>query len=393
MLNILFTIFLVVYTPGLFSSPLTVSIQAESAILMNADTGAILYEKEPHASHDPASITKVATAAYALRVAKERLNELFVADQEAIASVTEEARKKANYSLPAYWLVPGGSHIGIKKGEELSLRDLLFGLLVSSGNDAANVIAQNVGETIPQFMEQLNEYLSELGCQATTFCNPHGLYHPDHKTTAYDMALIMKEALKDDTFREVIASTSFKRPKTNKQESATLAQTNRLIRKGKHYYAKAIGGKTGYLSVAGNTLVAAAKHEDRILIAVLLQSKDREVMFRDAVTMFEAAFQETKVQRTVIDSGPQSFALDLEGAEKPIGTYTRETVLLTYYPAEEPNIRCFLTWKAVPLPIMKDQEVGELSLQTEAGEPIQTVSLFASEEVKETWGHWVRSFF
>jgi serine-type D-Ala-D-Ala carboxypeptidase (penicillin-binding protein 5/6) len=352
---------------------------------MNADTGVILFEKNAHALQYPASVTKVATAVYALKVAGNKLDTKIEADHDSVASISEELLRKSNYTKPAYWLIPGGTHIGIKKGEILTLKDLLYGLMLASGNDAANVIAKHIGGTIPDFMKQVNSYLKGIGCKQTTFYNPHGLYFPKHQTTAYDLAMIMKEGLKNPQFCEIIATKQYTRPKTNKQESSTLVQTNRLIRKGKNYYAKALGGKTGYLSVAGHTFVAAARHDGRTLIAVLLKTKERAEMFQDAIKMFDAAFNQPKSQKILFKKGLQTFILEIPGAAKPIITYIEKEVAIEYYPGEDPKLKCFLQWGAKKLPVNKGQMVGELHLQTEAGKTLSKIPLFASEDVSASW--------
>jgi serine-type D-Ala-D-Ala carboxypeptidase (penicillin-binding protein 5/6) len=373
------------FSGTLSAVPLSLNVHADSAILINADTGAVLFEKKAHVLLYPASTTKIATGMYALHVAGDKLDTIIEAEQEALASISEEKLRRSNYSFPSYWLIPGASHIGIKKGEKLSLRDLLYGLLVSSGGDAANVIAQHIGGTIPDFMVAVNAYLKEIGCQNTTFNNPHGLHHPKHQTTAYDLALMMREALKNQTFCEIIATVKYTRPKTEKQESTVLLQTNKLMRKGKFYYPKAIGGKTGYMSASSHTLVVAARDGDRTLIAVLLKSKEREDTFKDAIMMFEAAFNQPKVHKQLFKSGPQSFTLELAGASKPITTYIQDNVNLEFYPAEEPKLKCFLYWTAATPPISKGQAVGELRLQTPEGKVERTIPLLASEEVPATW--------
>ena len=369
----------------LSAEPLSISVNAESAILMNAHTGAILYEKKARTPQYPASITKIATGLYLLKKKGHNLGESVVADQEAIVSTTEEAKRRANFSLPPYWIERGSTHIGIKKGEELTLEDLLYGMLVASGNDAANVIAQHVGGTIPIFMAELNVYLKEIGCQNTTFNNPHGLFHPQHKTTAYDMAVMTREAVKNPTFCEVVKTVRYTRPKTNKQDSTTLVQTNKLLRSGKLHYAPAFGVKTGYTALSQNTFVAAAKKDDRVLIAVLLKTKEREDMFRDATRLFEAAFNQPKIERVLAKSGPQKFSLDLEGAVKPVKTYADSDLTLVYYPAEEPKVKALLAWDSVTPPIVKGQRVGALSLQDGQGNILKTVPLLAQEDVSSSW--------
>lgn len=378
---------------NLAAEPLSISVNAEAAILMNADTGAILFEKNAKALHYPASITKIATAAYALKMKKGHLDTVVTAEQESIASIAPDAKRRSNYTMPAFWVEQGSNHMGIKKGEELTFKDLLYGMMVASANDAANVIAQYVGGTIPNFMTGLNGWLAEIGCKSTTFYNPHGLHYPKHQTTAYDMAVITREALKDPLFRQIVATVRYTRPKTNKQEPTTLVQTNRLLRSGRYHYPKAIGVKTGGTSMALHTFVGAAKQEDRTLIAVVLRTKERNDIFLDTTKMFEAAFNQPKVQRILLKSGPQKFALDVPGAANPVKTLIKENLTIEYYPAEEPKVKCLLQWDKLTLPIVKDQRVGELSLQTEQGTIIKKVPLFAAEDVQITWLQLIKSFF
>jgi len=379
---------------SIFATPLQIEIDAEAAILVNMDSNAILYEKNAYQLFHPASTTKVATALYALAVAGDRLDNIIVADRESLASISPEAKRKSNYMLPAYWLDNDGTHIGIKNEEKFSLKDLLYGMMVASGNDASNLIAKNIGGTIPSFMEQLNGFLKELGCNNTTFYNPHGLHHPNHLTTAYDMALIAKEALKIPLFQEIVTTQRFMRPKTNKQDSIPLMQTNHLVRKGKvYYYPKAIGVKTGYVAASQHTLVAAAKDGDRTLIAVLFKCKTRKDSFSSAIKLFEAAFNEPKVERILFRAGIQDFTLELEGAAKPVRAYLPLSITIQYYPAEEPVLEGTLKWHELSLPIEKGQIIGELQIQNAKGKIIRQVPLLAEESVSATWAHWLKSFF
>jgi D-alanyl-D-alanine carboxypeptidase (penicillin-binding protein 5/6) len=379
-INFLFSLYLV-------AEPLKFDIRGESAILMNAGSGVILFEHDAYTPRYPASTTKVATALYALKQQGHDLDISIEAEQDSLATVSQKTKHKSNYTLPAYWLEPDGMHIGIKRGEILTLRDLLKGMLISSGNDAANVIAQALGPTIPTFMEGLNVYLQEIGCQHTHFCNPHGLHDPQHQTTAYDLALIAREALKHPVFCDIVSQARFMRPKTNKQAATTLLQTNRLIRPGKFYYSKAIGVKTGYHAKAKKTLVAAARADGRTLILVLLGYQDRNAIFEDAIKLFEAAFNQPKVQRIFLKEGPQSFTLELPKADRPVQTYLAEALSLEYYPAEDPQAKCLLYWHSVSLPISKDQQVGELHLVAADGTILKQVPLLAIENVKLNWPH------
>ena len=379
--------------PNLFGEALKISMTADAALLINADTGAVLYEKNAKVQYYPASITKIATALYALKKRGANLDDVVTAEQDSVASVTAEQKVRANYKLPAYWQEVGGSHIGIKVGEKLTLRDLLFGMMVASGNDAANVISQHVSGSIPIFVTEMNAYLKEIGCKDTCFLNPHGLHHPDHKTTAYDMATMTREALENPLFREIVSTVRYTRPKTNKQESTTLVQTNRLLRSGQYYYSKAIGVKTGHHSKALNTFVGAAQQDGRTLIAVILHNKERNDTFKDAIALFEAAFKQPKVQRVLLRAGSQKYALKVDGAVKPVQAYLKDDISIEYYPAEEPQMKALVFWDKLSLPIAKDQKIGELRVTTPEGAILQSVPVYAKDEVKESWINWLGSYF
>lgn len=378
---------------GCFASTLDIQVDAESAILINGETGAILFEKNAHTQMFPASITKIATALYTLSVYGEKLETVIKAEHDSIASVSYEAKKRSNFTLPSHWLEPGATHIGIKRGEELPLESLLYGVLLSSANDASNVIAQYIGGSVPNFMKELNSFLQTIGCRQTYFKNPHGLHHPEHRTTAYDMAIIAKEAMKYPQFRKIVKTVKYTRPQTNKQAPSTLIQGNRLLRKGKHYYPKATGIKTGWTSAAKSTLVASAEHNGRTLIAVLIKVKNRDTVFQNARKMFEAAFNQPLVQKVLLKGGEQRYALNHPEASYSIKTYLKKDVCIDFYPAEEPHLKCTLKWLPVKLPLKKGEHVGDMLIASDEGVLIQKVPLFSTREVKKSWWSSVKSLF
>lgn len=381
----------------LSGKPLNVTVQSEAALVMNAQTGAILYQKNASTAYPVASVTKIATALYALEIAADRLDEVVTAEREALVSISYQKKQRSGYSLPSYWLEPDGTHVGIKIGEEFTLKQLLTALMVCSANDAGNVIAMHLGGgSIQNFMAGMNTFLKAQGCHKTTFYNPHGLHFPNHVSTAYDLAHLMRhKGLKNKFFCEIIAQPRFSRPKTNKQEPVTLMATNKLIVKGhKHYYAKAVGGKTGYIGIAQHNVVAVAKEGDRTLIAALIKCKERNDLFADAKALFEAAFAEKKIQRCVVKAGPQKYTLQLEGASQPLTTYCTNEIQEEFYPSEEIAVKGVLNWRKLSLPIDKGQIVGELAIVTaDSNKPLHAVPLYASERVEATWGHWLKSFF
>ncbi|CRX37831.1 D-alanyl-D-alanine carboxypeptidase family protein [Estrella lausannensis] len=374
-----------------YGGKLQVAVNAESAILINADTGAILYEKNADRPQYPASITKIATCLFALHALGNKLEDVVSAENDAIVTITKEAKRRSGYSIPAWWLEVNSSHIGIKKGEEMRLEDLLYGMMVSSGNDAANVIAQYVGGTIPSFLEEMNKYIKDLGCKTTTFYNPHGLHHPKHVTTARDMAIITREALQKEEFKTIVKTVRYTRPKTNKQQPTVLVQTNKLLRKGKFFYPKAIGVKTGYTSDAMNTLVAAAENDGRVLIAVLLKTKERDDLFKDAKKMFEVAFSQPKLEKVLIRSGAQKQKIKVPGGAKPLTALVEKDICLQFYPAEEPRLKCLLHLdEKLKAPIHKGELIGEIRLVNDEERVVKTYPVLAHEDVPETWSHWLK---
>jgi serine-type D-Ala-D-Ala carboxypeptidase (penicillin-binding protein 5/6) len=174
------------------------SITAPSAILINGKTGKVLFEKAAYQTYYPASLTKIATALLVLEKKSSSLEERVIADLESIKSLPSHLRRLPQE--PPYRLEWGGSNIGLKNREALSLKTLLYGLLLCSGNDAANVIACHTASSIPLFMKEMNISLKSWGCRSTIFNNPHGLHHPEHYSTAYDLAQIAKEAMKYPLF-------------------------------------------------------------------------------------------------------------------------------------------------------------------------------------------------
>jgi D-alanyl-D-alanine carboxypeptidase (penicillin-binding protein 5/6) len=376
----------------LLTASLSVDIDAEAAILMNAETGAILFEKNIHSLRYPSSTTKVATALYALHLKRDALDTThIVASQEPLIYISADEKVESKYTLPAHWLDLKASHISIEKDEEFILHDLLKGMLIASGSDAANLIAYTLGDgSIPKFMEGLNDYIKQLGCQHTTFYNPHGLHHPQHQTTAYDLALIAREALKDPIFCNIVTQKAFVRPETNKQKERTFLSTNKLFQPGYFYYDKAIGVKTGTGAIARMNFIGAARHNGRTLIVVLLKSSTHHVMFSDTIDLFEAAFNETEINHVFLKKGPQKFSQQLLHADHLLETYLKEDLNLNYYPAEDPKAHYILYWEKLSLPIKKDQKVGELYLVSQESNVLTRKALLAQNDVGFKWPYnWI----
>jgi D-alanyl-D-alanine carboxypeptidase (penicillin-binding protein 5/6) len=375
------------------AKPLKVEISAPAAILMNAETGTILYAKNIHEKQYPASITKIGTALYVLDKKGQNLNQLLEASTHALKTVPAYLRQAHGSKHPSHTLEHDGTAMGLRPGERLPLHSYLYGLLLSSGNDAANVLAEYTSGSIDQFVNELNQYLQSHGIQETHFSNPHGLHHHEHWTTAYDMALMTRLALKHETFREIVKTTRYQLPQSNKQPMRYLSQHNRLLKPGPYFYPKAIGVKTGYVAKAGHTMVGAAVHEGRTLIVVLFNCAESSHRFRDSIKLFEAAFKEKLLSRVLFAKESDSFTLAVRGAKVPLDAVLKEDLVLSYYPAEEPAFRAEIAWNPSKLPIKSQEIVGSLRLIGGEGQVLKELPLFAAHDVHQKWWSVIGSLF
>ena len=274
--------------------------------------------------------------------------------------------------------------MGIKAGEVLPLRTLIYGLMLASGNDAANVIAQHVSGSGLKFIEELNEYIQSKGCKNTVFHTPHGLPHAEHKTTAYDMAVLTREAMNIPFFQVAAKTLRYSRGTTNKQQDTEFFQHNALLKPGKFYYPKAIGVKTGYTLSGGYTLVAAAEDENRKLIAVLLGCQQLAMRYQDAITLLDAAFNEVKVTRTLFSKQFDHFSCMLPGAKTSLVADLLQDLKISYYPSEEPEFSVNIHWEAPLLPIRAGEQVGEVVVLTQDGSVLAKEVLYSTQPVEAT---------
>lgn len=253
------------------------NITAPNLILANTDSGKILYERNAEERIYPASITKLMTAI--LVVEKCQLND--------VVTVSENAVK----------IVPFGYvNANLKAGEKLTVDNLLNAMLIPSANDAANVLAEHVGGSIEGFSEMMNSKAKELGCTGTNFNNPSGLQEDNHYTTAKDLLLIARSAVKNNTIRTIIGRTSYTLPASNKYNRVDriLLTTNYMKRKEltKYYYKYCIGAKTGYTEKAKNCVIEFASKDNINLTAIVMgeSGKVKGTKFLDAKQMFEYGF-------------------------------------------------------------------------------------------------------
>ena len=225
---------------------------------MEADTGTILYNKDMDMHNYPASITKIMTALVTLEHCS--LDEMVTYSYYATHSIERNS-----------------SSIGTTEGEELTVEESLYALLLESANECGNGLAEHVAGSVEAFADMMNEKAAELGCTNTHFVNPHGLHDDNHYTSAYDMALIMKAALENDIFVRISGTASYDMRATNKDDEITYMKNHHYMigpYKGisKYLDDTVIAGKTGGTTAAKNTLVTAAERNGLTLIVVTMRT-------------------------------------------------------------------------------------------------------------------------
>lgn len=289
------TFFLLGLNSLIWAENIPIKIHSKAAILMELDSKNIIFQKNAYQSYSPASITKLPSALYIIKKGKLAMDSVITADQDTIGSITKKYSLENNYKYPPHWLVLGGTHMRIHKGEQVRVKDLLHGMLLISANDASNVLAKHSSGSIQVFMKELNKYLKDLGCKNTHFKNPHGLHFPKHTTTAFDMALVACEAMKEPSLCKILKTKRYKINATNKKTEHDIHNENKLLnKKSAYYYPYAIGGKQGFHNTAKHTMIAAAKKGDKILVVVLLQCPSRHQKYEDAIKLFEHGFKNIK---------------------------------------------------------------------------------------------------
>ena len=262
------------------------SVSAESAVLTEAESGEIIYEKNAHKRRGMASTTKIMTAICAL----ENI------DAGTVVTVPREAAGIE------------GSSVYLREGEKITVEDLLYALMLQSANDAAAAIAIAVSGSIEAFAELMNAKAAELGLCDTHFENPHGLDGEAHYTTAYELAKIAAYALRNEAFARIVSTVKHTVPATELSPARTLVNHNRLLREN----GDVIGVKTGYTKKCGRTLVSAAKRDGVTLVCVTLCDGDD---WRDHRAMLDSGF-ELYERKTLLRERELAFSLHVVGGEK-----------------------------------------------------------------------------
>lgn len=288
-LKIIFFIFIFLMQFIIFISPSyadsdNLKTYCPSCILIEANTGKILYEKNSNDVRFPASTTKIMTAI--LTVENCNLDDVATVSHNAV------------YSIPYDY-----THASLKEGEELTIEQLLYALMIPSANDAAIVLAEHISGSVEEFAKLMNKRAEELGCKNTHFVNPNGIHSKDHTSTSYDLALMGKFAMQNSIIRKIVSTTQFTLPATNKYSKTDriFNNSNDLLNTySRYYYEGTTGVKTGYTGEAGNCIIASAKKNDFEVILVVLGGESTNTglsqRYLDCKTLFDYAFKNYSIK-------------------------------------------------------------------------------------------------
>lgn len=354
---------------------LSISLNAKSAILYNPDTGAILYEKNAREGVYPASTMKIASVLYALEKEKN-LSRVCIASEDALHIVPASEKHADFFRFPPHILEHDGVMLGLREGALYTMEDLLHGMLLYSGNDAANVLAEGLSGSVELFMKGFNAFLKEKGLLQTRFQNPHGLHHPAHMTTVYDMAKITGLAFQNEIFRKIIVTPSY-----FMNETWEIKNTNRFVRTEKFQYPNFIGGKTGYHSASGFNLIAAAEEDGRRLIAVLFGYENSTGPFEDAIRLFETAFQEKAEERKLFSKDPICFSREFDGQIVKAGL--AEDVSIRVFPSEEMELEAKVHWHQLGGRVRVGDVLGDLVVSSSGGGELFIAPIYAADDAKK----------
>ena len=357
-----------------------IAVEAKAALLIDPTTDEILYELNIHEQLYPASLTKIMTALLTLEAVKA--GDLAM-DQVLTASA-------AAVDLPY-----DASTAGIDEGEQFTVEQLLYCILVVSAADACNVLAEAVSGSIDAFVERMNQRAAQLGCEDTQFANPHGYHDDRHYSTAWDLYLITRAAREYETFNIIVATGRYEVPATNLNDKRVYYTTNYLLnayRNADYVYSAANGIKTGNTSNAGYCLVASAAKNGRSLLSVVLGCERveletggyRVMSFYETIRLFDWGF-DNFTRRTILETAEPVAELEValsstdHIAVQP--AYEVERLLPNHLTAEDLRRQTSFPSKVVEAPIAKGDVLGEITLSY--GDTVYaTVPLLAANDVE-----------
>lgn len=350
----------------------TLNLDSTSAILMDASSGKILYEKNTHEKLPMASMTKIMS----MLLIMEKIND-----------GTLKYSDKVLISKNASGM--GGSQVFLQEGEEYKVEDLLKCIAVSSANDAVVAMAEKIGGSVDNFVTMMNDKVKELGLTDTHFANPHGLDNENHYSTAYDMAVLGQELLK---YPDILRFTSIYEDYLTKPDGSQvwLVNTNRLVR----FYDGVDGLKTGYTTDAGYCLTATAKKNDLRLISVVMHASSSDTRSRDTATLLTYGFNTFK--NYIVYSKDEALgSVKVEkGKTDQVNIYLKDDATELLGVNEEPNNYSFhIKVDSVVAPKEAGDIIGKADIINYEGDIIQEVDVVIHEKLEKAnfWDYFKKN--
>lgn len=335
------------------------AINAQGSVLMDLNSGKILLDKNSHNKYAPASTTKVMTALLTLEKCK--------LDEKVMVS------KNAAYA--------DGSKIYLLEGEEVTVEQLLYAMLLESANDAAVALAEHISGSTEAFAKLMNERALELGCTDTHFVNPNGLYDKNHYTSAYDLALIAAKAMEIPKFRQMVSTQSHNILPTNKQSKTRyLHNHNKLLSEKGYKYSGADGIKTGYTVKSKHTYVGSATRNGRTLMVTFLY--DEKGYYKEAANLFDYGFKSFSDVK-ILSKDVIVKSIKLKGSSEEIPVYPEKDFYLTIPKGINPNISKKIIIKDSLSKVNKGDIIGTMEISS-ASNNKTSVNLIAGKNYVST---------
>lgn len=292
------------------------SIGAESAIIMEANTGAILYSKNIHEKLYPASTTKILTCLIAAE--NSSLDEMVTFSHNAVFSIEK-----------------GSSNMGMDVGEAITMEEALYGILVGSANEVANAVAEHIGGSTEGFAQMMNDKAKELGCTDSNFVNANGLHDDDHYTSAHDLAVIAQAFYKNELLAKISGTPSYHFEPTATQPDDFILRTHHKLVNNEYPCEGIIGGKTGYTNSARQTLVSCAERNGMKLICIIMKEESPN-QFSDTIDLFQYGFSnfeivnvsENEINYNINNADFFQTNNDIFGSSKPVLSLNQESYLV-----------------------------------------------------------------
>ena len=307
---------------------------ARSMCVLEQMTNRVLYQKDMDTMRANASTTKIVTAITVIQNCNN-LDEVITVNNKSIGIE--------------------GTSIYLRKGEQLSVRDLLYGLMLRSGNDSAVALAYHVGGSEDGFVNMMNDLCNKVGAVNTHFANPHGLDDENHYTTAYDLAIVTSYALNNPIFAEIVSTKHYTIAKTNMSEVRYLTNKNRLL----NSLDGCIGVKTGFTSRAGRCLVSAIKRNGITLICVVLNCGP---MFEESVELLNKAYMEYEFGTICVKNEPIYNEYYIDNIRGELALYADETYVFPIKSEEKDKLKVVYSLNELKNNVNEGDEVGEISV-------------------------------